>query len=330
MSRIMALTLRVVGAVLLVLVIVITGATFWLQWPRTGPAPSDMAQAGSGELTLQWFGVSSVLLRAGDSAIMIDPFFTRRPGKLGLLTNRAQPPDETEIRHWLDRAGVERLDAVVVSHAHYDHAMDAGVVARMTEAKLLGSRNVAMIGRGAGVPEARIRIVSAGDTLSAGDFRMRFHRSRHAGATGGRPRGKITQPLIAPASPLAYRQDATWSIAIAYEDTKLLHHGSAGYEPGALDAVKADVVLLGIALIEDLPEYLEAVVETVGARRVFAVHWDDFTRPLSKPLQPLPFGVNVPEFLETARQRYPDIDFAVMPLAQPVPIAAADPARERR
>lgn len=313
--------MRLLGRLLLVLLLLVGLLAAWISWPRSGPDRADFAETGGGELTLHWLGVSGALLRAGDSALMIDPFFTRRPGKLGLLGNRRVAPDEARIRAWLQRLDVTELDAVAVSHAHYDHAMDAGMVARLTGATLLGSEGVANIGRGAGVDEDRIRVMADGEAFRAGDFRLRFIASRHAGATGGRPRGRIDAPLEPPASVLAYRQEHTWSILVDHPQARLLHHGSAGFREGALAAVEADAVMLGIALIDDLPSYLDAVVGSTGASRVFAVHWDDFTRPLSAPLRPLPFGVDIEGFFSAARARMPEVDFRALPLAEAVPLS---------
>lgn len=308
-----ALTGIALGAVALVV---------WLHWPRPGPAPMDVATtAADGATTVTWLGVSGALLRKGDSAVMIDPFFTRRPDKLGLVLNRPVAPDEARVRAWLKRLGVQRLDAVAVSHSHYDHALDAGLVARLTGARLVGSASTANIGRGAGLPESRIVTVAPGMAVDAGAFTLRFHPSRHAGATGGRPRGTIDAPLTPPATALAYRLGGAWSIAVTHPDGSVLHHGSAGFEPGALRAVRADTVLLGVAMIDDLPRYLAAVVDTVDADQVYAVHWDDFTRPLSAPLQPLPLGVDLPGFLSAARAARPGIRFATLPLGQPVSLA---------
>lgn len=307
---------------LLLLALLAAGAlTLWLQWPRSGPQAADRAESGTGAVTLHWLGVSGALLRAGDSAVMIDPFFTRRPAKLGLIANRPTAPDEERISAWLDRLGVTQLDAVVVSHAHYDHALDAGVVARMTDATLVGSEGVANIGRGAGLPESRLRVIADGAVVSAGAFELRFIASRHAGATGGRPRGRIDTPLAPPAPPLAYRQEHTWSILISHPRTRLLHHGSAGFVAGALDGLRADTVMLGVALIDDLPRYLDETVAAVGAQRVFAVHWDDFTRPLSDPLQPAPIGVDLPAFFQGARAHMPGVLFQALPLGEPVALA---------
>src|SRR5690606_26082605 len=122
--------------------------------------PVAPAQAGDA-LTATWFGTTAILLRAGDDALMIDPFFTRPRGLWPMLRNAAIAPDEALIRRWLAQAQVEHLHAVLVSHSHYDHAMDAGVVARLTGAQLVGSASTANIGRGAGLPPSRLTVASA-------------------------------------------------------------------------------------------------------------------------------------------------------------------------
>ena len=39
-----------------------------------------------------------------------------------------------------------------------------------------------------------------------------------------------------------------------------------------------------------LREYWEHTVRAVGARRVVLIHWDDFFRPLDRPLRALPYA----------------------------------------
>ncbi len=277
---------------------IVTLGLAWQFW-RPGMAVyadllADPAPPGYGGLSASWFGVSAVLLRDGEHAIFIDPFFSRPGGVLKLLSNPVLAPDEAGIRRWLERAGIERLDAVLVSHSHYDHAMDAGVLARLTGAVLIGSQSTLNIGRGAGLVEARLIPL---DTLAQrrfGNFRVKFVASRHAGATGGRPLGSISTPLRSPARLSDYRQGGTYSVLIEHPQARILHHGSAGYIPGALAGEAADVVFLGVALIEDLPAYLEQTVRMTGAHTLIPVHWDDFTRPLDQTPTPMPLAVDLP------------------------------------
>lgn len=241
-------------------------------------------------LTATWFGVTGVLLRDGEQAVMADPFFTRPPGLINTLLNRRIAPDEALIRDWLARAGVRRLDAVLVSHSHYDHAMDAGVVARLTGAVLIGSESTLNIGRGAGLPESQLRRAQPGREEGFGRFSLRFIESVHSGRTGGRPTGVITEPLHVPARYFDYKLGGTWSILVAHPQGRVLLHGSSAAVPGALRDERADLVFLSVAAIDDLESYLRETVDAVGARRAVPTHWDDFWRPLDQPLRPLPLA----------------------------------------
>lgn len=306
-----------------VFAVLIALAALILLWQISSPG-LDPYQAGDSRLRatdapsveLSWLGVSAVLIRDGDSAVMIDPFFSR-PGFLHAASRLGRlEPNIERIQAWLKRLGVKRLDAVAVSHSHYDHAMDAGVVAVLTGAVLLGSPSTLNIGRGAGLEESRL-IAAEDEDIAAGRFRLRFINSAHAGATGGFPAGKIAQTLVPPPSVLDYKLGATYSILVTHVQGTLLHHGSAGFVENALQGVQADAVLLGVALIDDMPQYLAQVVDMVGAKTVYPVHWDDFTRPFSQPLRPMPVFVRLDKLNQHMAKR-PDLSLRSLPLAKPI------------
>jgi L-ascorbate metabolism protein UlaG (beta-lactamase superfamily) len=284
---------------------------------RAHAAP-PAAQIPDGAVTATWYGNTAVMISDGRSHIFIDPFFTRPPGLLNMLTNRMIAPDEALIRKWLERAQLKHIDAVIASHSHYDHAMDAGVVARLTGATLYGSESTANIGRGGGLPENRIQILKAAEEVHIGEFTVSLLESRHAGKTGGKPTGNIVTPLGAPAHYLDYRQGGTWSILIRHPRGSVLHHGSAGFVPGMMIGRHADVVLLGIAIIPDLETYLREVVDPLGATRVLPMHWDDFTRPLDEPLVPLPIGVDLDGFFHDLPQLRPQLKLETFQVGVPV------------
>jgi L-ascorbate metabolism protein UlaG (beta-lactamase superfamily) len=165
-------------------------------------------------------------------------------------------------------------------------------VAQETGALLVGSSSTANIGRGYGFPEARIRIVAgAGETLAFGRFKVTFLKSEHF--PNGFAPGEIAAPLSPPASATDYKVGDADTLLIEHEGRTILVQGSAGFIPGALKGRKADVVYLGVGGLESRDAsyqnaYWHELVQTVGARRVIPIHWDNFFKSLDEPLTPNP------------------------------------------
>ncbi|WP_115278702.1 MBL fold metallo-hydrolase [Mycolicibacterium tokaiense] len=246
-------------------------------------------------LSVTWLGVSTLLVDDGTSAILTDGFFSR-PSLARVGLGRIAP-STPRIEGCLTRAGIRRLDAVLPVHTHFDHALDSAAVAQRTGAELVGGESTANIGRGYGLPEDRIRIVSSGVAVELGSFAVTPIASQHC--PPDRFPGVITAPLRAPARASAYRCGEAWSLVVTHQPTgrRLLIQGSAGFAPGALTGQRAEVAYLGVGQLGVLPEnylrdYWEHTVRAVGARTVIGIHWDDFFRPLSKPLRALPFAAD--------------------------------------
>lgn len=249
-------------------------------------------EEGAG-LRVTFLGVSTLLFDDGETAILIDGFFTR-PGLLQTLFTRIMPDSEL-ITQSLERAGINTLAAVIVVHSHYDHAMDAPEVAQQTGAILLGSESTANIGRGWGMAEERIRIAKDGEPIGVGRFQVTMLRSRHF--PHGMAMGNIEEPLQAPQRATAYLEGGSYTVLIQHDNSKLLVQSSAGFIEGALDEHSADIVFLGVGGLATLEqEYMQSywreVVLAVKARRVIPIHWDDFTRPLAQPLVPAPLLID--------------------------------------
>lgn len=251
------------------------------------PAAGDAATLRS-----TFLGVSTVLVDDGTSALLIDGFFSR-PGLLRVAVGRIAP-DEERISTCLARAGIDRLDAVLPVHSHFDHVLDSAVVAERTGALLVGGGSTANVGRGHGLSEERILTVAPGQQLRLGRFTVTHTVSEHC--PPDRYPGTIDAPLRPPARTSAYRCGEAWSIHLAHDSgLTTLVQGSAGFVPGALAGQQADVVFLGIGqlgLLDTgyLRDYWAECVTGVGARRVVLTHWDDFFRPLDRPLRALPYA----------------------------------------
>ena len=116
-------------------------------------------------LTVTWAGVTTLLIDDGESALMTDGFFSR-PGLAGSALRQISP-SLPRIDGCLARIGVDRLEAVLPVHTHFDHAMDSAVVAERTGARLVGGTSAAQVGRGSGLPEDRVVVATPGEPIDA-------------------------------------------------------------------------------------------------------------------------------------------------------------------
>ena len=244
-------------------------------------------------LTVTWAGVTTLLVDDGQSALLTDGFFSRP--KLLTVGLRKLAPSLPRIDGCLARLGVDRLEAVLPVHTHFDHAMDSAVVAQRTGAKLVGGTSAAQLGRGAGLPEDHLVVVTPGEPMPLGAFDVTLVVGNHC--PPDRFPGTITEPPVPPVRASAYRCGEAWSTLIHHRpsDRRLLVVGSAGFVPGALRGQRADVVYLGVGQLGLQPErylrdYWDEAVRAVGARRVVLVHWDDFFGPLRDPVRALPYA----------------------------------------
>lgn len=229
-----------------------------------------------------YFGISTLLISDGESDILIDGYFTRLASPLDALLDREIASDAGQVAAALEAAGIGRLDALFVQHSHFDHALDAPLVAKRTGATLHGSASTLNIGRGGGLPEAQLELFEPGAPVRIGAFTVTVIESRHVALPiGGASIGKtIDAPLTPPAHLWDYVEGGSYAFLVEHPSGAILIHGSAGWRDGQYDAEKADVLLLGVGGLKaddpaTLDAYIAAVADKVGAARVIPIHFED-------------------------------------------------------
>ncbi|MCP2192873.1 L-ascorbate metabolism protein UlaG, beta-lactamase superfamily [Williamsia deligens] len=236
-----------------------------------------------------FFGSSSILLTDGTSSVMTDAFFSR-PSLLRIRFGRVAP-DLARITDTLERARIDSLDAILVAHSHVDHAMDAPEVARRTGATVHGSESTVNVGRGWGLDEQQMQLIAHDDEIAVGAFRVRVFEGLHS--PGDFAPGTIDAPLTPPCKAKDYRTGACYSFLVTHPQGSILIHPSANHVPHAFGGLDVDALYLGIGGLGSQPrdfqdEYWQHVVEATRPRLILPVHWDNFGRPLTRPLRPLP------------------------------------------
>lgn len=241
-------------------------------------------------LQLTYYGTNCLFFRKGETSLLVDPHFTR-PALLRLLAPIRPRPEK--ITAGLEALGVRRLDGVLLTHTHYDHALDAAETVRQTGATLYGSPSAAQLAAGSGLEEGAFRAIRPGETVQIGTFTVQAHPGRHIQFPA--PLGGLmsdSDPIQTPLQPPAWFWQYRCGAVYALQVDRVLVLGSAGLVPGAYRGLDVDAVVLSIGGLGLRPaSYLERLYQEVviasGARQVWVSHWDNFFRPVSRPLRPL-------------------------------------------
>lgn len=277
----------------------------------TRGVPATDQHDNPGFVRATFMGVSTLAFTDGDTTLMIDGFFSR-PSTAKMLAGKIGP-NHAAIDEGLRRADISKADAIFVAHSHYDHALDSPAVAWRTGAVMVGSESTLNIGRGYGLTEEQMRLAPLDEPMTFGNFRVTMTLTEHS--PHGKFQGLIEKPLRAPARAKEYRMAECYSMHITHTgpDGKvrsLLVHPSAGFRPGCLKGYRAEVVFLGLTPLgkqseEFRNDFWHETVETLRAKRVYPIHWDDFMLPLSEPLVPMPYVADdfgkMLEFLQQQR-----------------------------
>ena len=265
------------------------------------PRPEELSRFGlekkidaSLPFTVTFLGNTNLLFDDGENAWMTDAFFTR-PSATEVLFGQVKP-NKAIIQKCLEKAGIDNLDMIIPVHSHFDHAMDAALVAEMTKAELWGSSSTLNIGKGHGLDEEQMMTPQWDSHYKVGKFKIQVVKSKHWQYPDAAQRevlleNEISVPLHTPASIFDYKEGDSYTILVDYEGLKFAIQASAGYREGSIpNDFDADILFLAIAGLEAMDAsyingYQEHLIDPLKAEVLVPIHWDDFTTPLGDELK---------------------------------------------
>jgi hypothetical protein len=263
--------------------------------------PSPRRAPDGPGVTVTYFGNTTILISDRETTLLVDGFFSR-PNFAKVRWGRIEP-NEGVIQKQLDLAQMGWVDAVLIGHTHYDHALDAPVVAKKLDAiaakegkhtLTMGSASYAQIHHGAfpnGDAPPLCVVPDDGMAKDFGKFTVTFLRSAHI-----RPHlpgqkqmeGTIKSPVTLPAKATDYKCDPVFVLHIRHRDEgSIAITTTAGAEENQFKGLTADVVMPAVGLLsKECPcsqhFYWREAVEKLHPKTVIPVHWDNFTRKLDE------------------------------------------------
>ncbi len=202
--------------------------------PAAVPAQSDTVSASvsttsrRAQFTVRWLGHAAFeITSSGGTRILIDPFVTQNPATPDSLKGLAR------------YSGAWRPNAILVSHAHFDHVGDAKAIAQASGAQVISVFEwVATLG----LQEPQAVGANVGGKVRVGDVTVHLVPAMHS-SEPGRPVGFV---LEFPGGRTLYHTGDTWifgDMALIQErfrpDVILLNVGGGPYTEDARTAALA-------------------------------------------------------------------------------------------
>jgi L-ascorbate metabolism protein UlaG (beta-lactamase superfamily) len=144
--------------------------------PLVAQRPSGARRA---DITVKWIGHAAFeIISAGGTRILIDPFITGNP----------TAPDS--LKQLSRYAGATKPAAILVTHSHSDHALDAKAIATAGGVPVVGTFEWVNT---LGLPAAQAMGGNAGGTMKFGDVTVHLVPAMHSSDPGGRPLGFVLE-----------------------------------------------------------------------------------------------------------------------------------------
>lgn len=244
------------------------------------------------------FGAAGWSITDGDTVILLDPYLSR----VRFQDRRYGPNDATDVPNdprpvvkineaansdaeAIDRH-VPKADYVLLSHSHFNHAMDVPYIAKKTGAVVIGTESTCNIAINGGVPDEQIHAVKGGEDYEYSAFSIRVIPSLHSALSCKLYKDFGTVRLKQ--EPLCldeYVEGGTLAYLVRMGGREILLFGSMNFIEREVEGLRPDVAFIASAPPRlDIHDYTARLMRCLGQPPlVVATHWDDQGLPFGAP-----------------------------------------------
>lgn len=236
------------------------------------------ALASEEGIRAQWLGVAGLAISDSETTILIDPVFTK-PAIHHWIFNSSFRSDPERVRQGLDQAGIRRAQAILISHEHFDHSVDAATLSSLTGASVYGGPSLRRMLEADRISKSSFGELTDGVPVKVGRFKVIPYRREHP------PIFHIESLKFLPGEIREsfgfrfydYREGETWGYRIEHPaGTWVVDQSSHLYPGNRNQTVRPDVYFVGIANKVSLEDLVDGNIIPVGAPRVIPLHFDFF------------------------------------------------------
>ena len=275
-------------------------------WPDRHDLPAG--------LELEWLGTAGFRFAYRGTQVVIDPYLTRCPVS-DLILRRAVTPRRGQIARHL--AG--KVDAILMGHTHFDHAIDVPTIAAEHGCNVYGSRSMLNLMSMYDLADQAIEVEPYA-TYEVGPFAITFVPSAHSKLILGLAvpyRGDISGADPHDLTPTAYCVGQVYAIHIEVAGVSFYHQGSAEVIEDNLRHHGVDYFLACVSGRGFSTDYFARVLPRLEPRVIIPHHYDDFFRTLDEPMRFSP-NIDMAGFVAEVDNVAPGLEIRTLGIRQTV------------
>jgi L-ascorbate metabolism protein UlaG (beta-lactamase superfamily) len=241
------------------------------------------------EIHLTYLGNAGWEITDGTTYVLVDPFVTEFRANRNAKPGQADPgPPSPQDKCIPDSEGIDakihRVNYILITHGHGDHALDAPYIARKTGAVIIGNETVANLARAYDVPDEQLIVVRGGEDYDFGAFSLKVIPSIHSALdhkhyftnspwAGNAPRG-----LKAPLKCGDFVEGSSVAYLLRLAGHQVLIMGSMNYIEREMEGLRPDIALVGAnSQRGEIYDYAGRLMRALGQPAlVMPTHWDRY------------------------------------------------------
>ena len=230
-------------------------------------------------VSIRWTGAAGLEFLHAGKVYLMDPYISRA-GKTTIFFGYLCPRREAITRYLKTLPG--ELQAVMLGHTHFDHALDVPEIARLSAVPFIGSASLAVLMDLFGMKNC-ITVCRGRERLELpGGAALTMIPSLHGKVFLGHTPypGDIEPGKGLPLRARDYRHGQVFSMRLELGGMRFLHVGSANLIDAELEAHACDVLFMCLPGWRSIPNYHRRLLTRVRPKVIVPFHFDDFSAPL--------------------------------------------------
>lgn len=226
-------------------------------------------------LEARWLGVAGLMITDGKTTLFFDPVFTKPTFKHWLFGQKFLS-NKTLVEKRLKEINVEKAQGLFCSHTHFDHAVDASMVASLTGATIYGGPSLKNLVTSQ-IEKIAFKNIVDHEQIKIGLFTVQANRREHSPIFGRYKflQGEINENFKSKF--YQYKEGETWNFYVEHPEGNILIDQGSRYSENTKSILgKVSVHFVGVANKLSLKDLVENNIAKVGAKKVFPLHFDFF------------------------------------------------------